>query len=58
MNCGLEKILKRMNSDLKRYCILCTYFATRAVHIEVTNALETESFYTDFNNIHGKTRSC
>ena len=42
MNCGLEKILKRMNSDLKRYCILCTYYATRAVHIEVTNALETE----------------
>ena len=42
MNCGLEKILKRMNSDLKRYCILFTYYATRAVHIEVTNALETE----------------
>ena len=58
MNCGLEKILKRMNSDLKRYCILCAYFATRAVHIEVTNALETELFYTDLSNIHRKTRYC
>ena len=40
---GPETSRKR-RSDLKRCCALFTSFASRAVHIEVTNALDTDSF--------------
>ena len=47
-HCGVDIIgpytIRENTSDLKRYCALLTCFASRAVHIEVTNALDTDSF--------------
>ena len=36
--------IRERRSELKRHCALITCFASRAVHIEVTNALDTDSF--------------
>ena len=36
--------IRERRFDLKRYCALFTYFVNRAVHIEVTNELDTDSF--------------
>ena len=36
--------IRERRSDLKRYCALFTCFASRAVHTEVTNALDTDTF--------------
>ena len=47
-HCGADVFglytIKERRSDLKRYCALNTCFASRAVHIEVTNALDTDLF--------------
>ena len=47
-HCGVDifgpYIIRERRSDLKRYCALFTCFASRAVHLEVTNALDTDSF--------------
>ena len=44
-HCGVDMFgtntIREKRSDLKRYCALFTCFASRAVHIEVTNALDT-----------------
>ena len=37
-------VIRERSSDLKQYCALFTYFAIRAVHTEVTNAVDTDSF--------------
>ena len=37
-------LIKERRSQLKRYGALFTCFSCRAIHIEVTNALETDSF--------------
>ena len=46
--CGVDMFgpytIRERRSDLKRYCALFICFARRAVHIEVTNALDTDSF--------------
>ena len=47
-HCGVDMFgpytIRERRSNLKRYCALSTCFANRAVHIEVTNALDTDSF--------------
>ena len=47
-HCGVDMFgpytIRERRSDLKRYRALFTCFASRAVHIEVTIALETNSF--------------
>ena len=47
-HCGVDMFgpytVREMRSDLQRYCTLFTCFASRAVHIEVTNVLDTDSF--------------
>ena len=46
--CGVDMFgpytIRERRFDLKRYCALFTYFVNRAVHIEVTNGLDTDSF--------------
>ena len=37
-------IIRERRSNLKRYFALFTFFASRAVHIEVTCTMETDSF--------------
>ena len=47
-HCGADMFgpytIKERRSDLKIYCALNTCFASRAVRIEVTNALDTDLF--------------
>ena len=47
-HCGVDMFgpytVRERRSKLKIYCALFTYFASRAVHIKVTNALGTDSF--------------
>ena len=47
-HCGVNMFgpytIRENTSDLKRYCALLTCLASRAVRIEVTNALDTDSF--------------
>ena len=37
-------VIRERRSDLKRYCALFSGFASKAVHIEVANAMDTDSF--------------
>ena len=47
-HCGVDMfgpfVIQERRSDLKRYCVLFTCFAGRVVHIEVANAMDTDSF--------------
>ena len=47
-HCGVDMFgtytIRERRSDLRRYCALFTCFANRAVHIEITNDWDTESF--------------
>ena len=63
-HCGADVFglytIKERRSDLKRYCALNTCFASRAVHIEVTNALDTDLFiqaWRSFISRRGPVRS-
>ena len=63
-HCGVDMfgpfIIRYRRSNLKRYCALCTCFASTAVHIEVTCTMETDSFIQTlrrFMSIRGKVRS-
>ena len=40
----LNHVIRERRSDLTQYCVLFTCFASRAVHIEVVNAMDTDSF--------------
>ena len=46
--------IRERRSDLKRYCALFTCFASRAVHSEVTNALDTNSFIEALRRFIGR----
>ena len=37
-------IIRERRANLKQYCVLFTSFSSRAVHIEVTCTMETDSF--------------
>ena len=47
-HCGVDMfgpfVIRETRSDLKGYCALFTCFASRTVHIEVANAMDTNSF--------------
>ena len=47
-------IIREARSNLKHYCALFTCFASRAVHIDVTCTMETDS--SGSGQVHGKTR--
>ena len=63
-HCGVDMfgpfIIRERTSSLKRYCALFTCFASRAVHIEVTCTMETDSFIQALRRFmarRGKVRS-
>ena len=57
-HCGVDMFgpytIRERRSDLKRYCALFTCFASRAVHSEVTNALDTNSFIEALRRFVGR----
>ena len=63
-HCGVDMFgpftIRERRSDLKQYCALFTCFASRAVHIEVTCTMETDSFIQALRRFiarRGKVRS-
>ncbi|XP_043215496.1 uncharacterized protein LOC122378464 [Amphibalanus amphitrite] len=47
-------LIKRNRKTEKRYCLLVTCLTTRAVHLELTNSLDTDSFLMAFRRFVGR----
>ena len=48
LDCFGPFIVKRARSEIKRYCCLFTCFTTRAIHLELLDSLDTDSFLNAF----------
>ena len=55
--CGVDMFgpftIKKRRSELKRYVALFTCFSSRAIHLETTKAMETDSFINALHRFIG-----